>query len=44
MNFNKAEKESFRHVALNILRNGPWIALTTCAISPETGLQSKLQQ
>ena len=25
-----AEKESFPHVLLNNLRNGPWIALITC--------------
>ena len=38
------EKESFRRVILNNLRNGPWIALIACAnFSLETGLQSKLQ-
>ena len=26
-----AEKESFRHVVLNNLRNGPWTALIVCA-------------
>ena len=26
-----AEKESFRYVVLNNLKNGPWIALIACA-------------
>ena len=33
MNVNKAvcRNESFHHVVLNNLRNGPWIALIACA-------------